>query len=319
MPDQLTATVDVATASVNLKVEAFGASSTAALTAVVERSDDGGATWATVRGGNPLTLIGAPSPSTRFAYLVDTEMPLNTAVRYRASIYGSAGPATSVLPAGPVTVTVADGIAWLKDPARPWADLRVDDCTDTGAPAPCADPLAEPAISLVASGLGAEGYDGDFTLFPILNSARPADVYAYRKDAVTSWTLVSKTLASMTSLNVFYAWGGPILIQLPPVYGWADRYYQPGRVDVSRLGSDLRLPYRLWDVPLTVVNAPVGAAQGTIDNNWCTIDSLYGTYGGLLVTGLTWGDVQAGAAVPPDVTDGYGLGPYGDGPYGDGG
>jgi hypothetical protein len=287
MANLLTATVENQFAHVLLRTEF---SATGSLTATIERSADGGATWTTVRG-TPITLVGPdPVAGNRIGYLYDTEMPLDVAINYRST--DNLGTVTT---AGPVTV-VSSGLAWLKDPARPWANVRIDDCSDTPVPTQCDTPLSEPAVSLVGDGLGTEEYAGDFTLFPILNRPRPADVYAFRKDATTSWRVVSKTLTSMNTLNTFYAWGGPILLQLPPIYGWPDRYYQPAEVVVSRLSNDLRVPYRMWDVPLTVVDAPVGAAQGTCENNWCIIGDTYPTWGDLTATGLTWGDVVEGEA-----------------------
>lgn len=287
MANVLTATVENAFAHVLLRTEF---SATGSLTAVVERSDDGGVTWTEVRG-SPVTLVGPdPGAGNRIGYLYDTEMPLDVAVQYRST--NNLGTVTT---AGPVTV-VSSGFGWLKDPARPWANVRIDDCTDTPVPTMCATPLTEPAVSLIADGLGAEEYAGDFTLFPVLNRPRPADVYAYRKDATTSWRILSKTLTSMDTLNTFYAWGGPIFLQLPPAYGWPDRYYQPAEVVVSRVSNILTVPYRMWDVPLTVVDAPVGAPQGTCENNWCILGTTYATWAALNATGLTWGDVVEGDA-----------------------
>lgn len=307
MANVMTATVETAYAHVRLRMEFTLATN---LTATVERSTDGGVTWQLVRGGNPVDLVGpAPGAGNRIAYLFDTEMPLNTSVLYRAT-----SNVPVVITAGPVTVTETTG-SWLKDPARPWANVRMDDCVGTAVPTKCSTPLSEPAVSLVADGLATEGYEADATLFPILNRARPADVYGYRKDAVTAFRSISKTRASQDTLNVFYAWGGPVFLQLPVVYGWPDRYYQPGRVDVSRVSKDLRIPYRLWEVPLTVVDAPVGAAQGTFQNNWCVIKSIYTTWTDLTSTGFTWGQIMQGQAGPPPV-GGYGYGGYGDGPYG---
>lgn len=287
MANVLTATVENAFAHVLLRTEF---SATGSLTAVVERSDDGGVTWTEVRG-SPVTLVGPdPGAGNRIGYLYDTEMPLDVAVQYRST--NNLGTVTT---AGPVTV-VSSGFGWLKDPARPWANVRIDDCTDTPVPTMCATPLTEPAVSLIADGLGAEEYAGDFTLFPVLNRPRPADVYVHRKDATTSWRILSKTLTSMDTLNTFYAWGGPIFLQLPPAYGWPDRYYQPAEVVVSRVSNILTVPYRMWDVPLTVVDAPVGAPQGTCENNWCILGTTYATWAALNATGLTWGDVVEGDA-----------------------
>ena len=221
---------------------------------------------------------------------------MNTPVRYRST--NNLGTVTT---AGPVTVTTAAGESWLKDPARPWANVRIDLCATTPSDAitlVCDTPAPdEPAAVLVAAGLGDETYAGDFTLFPILNRTRPADVFAYRKDVVTSWRIVSRTLATMNTLLTFYAWGGPILIQVPAAYGWPDRYYQPGDVAVSRLSVALDVPLRLFTVPLTAVDAPVGPVQGTCENNWCGVDAAYATWANLTATGLTWGDIVEGDAV----------------------
>lgn len=307
MANILTATVENAFAHVELRAEFTLPTN---LTVTFERSIDGGVTWQVLRGGLNAQLVGpAPGAGNRIAYLVDTEMPLDVSVLYRAT-----SNVPVVLTAGPVTVSSL-GYGWLKDPARPWANVRLDDCVGTFAPTLCTPGLDEPAVSLVASGLGEESYAGDFELYPILNRPRPADVYAYRKDVATSFTLVSKTLRSMDTLNVFWAWGGPIFLQLPPEYGWPDRYYQPGTVTVSRVSKDLRQPYRLWPVPLVAVDAPVGAAQGTEENNWCLIKDTYPTYADLIATGLTWGQIQEGQAAPAPP-GGYGFGGYGDGPYG---
>jgi hypothetical protein len=302
VPDVLTASPSATWANVLLRTE-FTA--TASQTATVERSSDGGVTWTAVRG-SPITLVGPdPSAGSRIGYVYDSEAPFNTALRYRST--SNLGVVTTD---GPVTVTVAAGVSWLKDPARPWANLRLDECTPTPVPYSCDPPASEPAINLVASGLLDETRAGDFTLFPVLNRPRPADVFAYRKDVVTSWQVVSKTLTSMNSLTTFYAWGGPIFIQLPPEYGWPDRYYQPGDTKTSRLSYDLRQPYRLWDVPLTVVDSPVGAAQGQATNNWCVVDAQYATYAQMAASGLTWSQVVEGAAAPAALS-GYGSGIYG--------
>jgi hypothetical protein len=311
MANILTATANGTYAHVLLRTEF---SATASATATVERSIDGGVTWTAVRGGDPLTLIGpAPAAGNRIGYLYDDEAPLNTSLLYRST--DNLGTVTT---AGPVTIVVAADESWLKDPARPWANVKISRCVQTPVDAACTPAASEPAVVLVRDGLGAEVYAGDFTLFPVLNRPRPADVFAYRKDAVTSWQIASLTLASKYTLDTFWAWGGPVFIQLPPEYGWPDRYYQPGDVEARRLSGILSKPQRLWPTPLTVIDSFPGAAQGEVENNWCAVMAQYPTWGDLTTTGLTWGDVVAGAAVATG-TEGYGLGPYGSGPYGDGG
>lgn len=308
MADVLTATVDNTYAHVLLRTE-FTA--TGSLTAVVERSADGGVTWTAVRG-SPLTLVGpAPGAGSRIAYVYDSEAPFNVAITYRST--NNLGTVTT---AGPVTITVASGVSWMKDPARPWANLKISECVRNPYDVGCTPTPAEPALFLVFSGLGTQTRASDATLFPILNRSRPADVFAYRKDVVTSWQVASVTLTAVNSMVTFYALGGPIFLQLDPAFGWPDRYYQPGDVEEQRLSGDLTQPFRLWPAPLTVIDAPVGAAQGVVQNTWCGLKAGYSTWADLAATGLTWGDVVSGAAESPE---GYGFGPYGFGPYGDGG
>ncbi len=309
MADVLTATADPTFAHVLLRTEFTATGST---TALIERSIDGGVTWVTVRGGDAVQLIGpAPSAGPRIGYLYDTEAPFNVALLYRST--NNLGTVTT---AGPVTIVVADGVSWMKDPARPWANLKISECVKNAFDVTCAPQPVEPAIFLVYSGLGTQTRAADATLFPILNRTRPADVYAKRKDVSTSWQIASVTLTAINSIVTFYAWGGPIFLQLDPTFGWPDRYYQPGNVDEQRMSGDLTQPMRSWPVPITVVDAPVGPAQGTAENNWCVIAATYPTWADLFASGFTWGDVVGGGAV---AADGYGFGPYGDGPYGDGG
>lgn len=281
MANSITAVADAAQSLVTVRVELDGATVTGAL---VERTADGGTTWSAVRSGDVLRLIGPdPGATTRIGYVVDSEMPLNTTLTYRAT----AQPTLLVVSTSSLSVT---GGAWLKDPARPWANVPlrttryVHDCA----------PGAEPLVTLAR--LDSEDYAPDATLMPVLNRSRPGDVYGYRKDASTAFRAVSHTLDSAQTMNIFWAWGGPVLLQLPAAYGWADRYYQPGATLVSRVSRDMSVQDRVWDVPLDTVDAPVGPAQGTAENNWCTVADCYATYTDFAASGLTWGDVVEGDA-----------------------
>jgi len=122
-------------------------------------------------------------------------------------------------------------------------------------------------------------------------------------------------------VEALFAWGGPIQIQTPLVYGLPDIIVQPGDVTEEYLSGvrDQRYPYRLWVAPFTIVDAPLGPKQGTAEANWCELAETFPTYADLIASGYTWGQVASGEATQPPGTDGYGEGMYGDGPYGDGG
>lgn len=162
----------------------------------------------------------------------------------------------------------------------------------------------------------------DAGLFPVLNAERPADVYARRKDITTGALFLSRSLDAITLVYELYTAGGPILFQVPGEYGMAspygitDRYYQPDDLTEGYLSNDQRKPLRLWTVPLTSVDFPVGLPQGTDAANWCVIEDTFPTMADLTATGQTWGDAASGAVTPVPGIGGYGEGLYGDGPYG---
>lgn len=165
-----------------------------------------------------------------------------------------------------------------------------------------------PAVSPIGDTLAWVGYRDkvramDAGLFPVLDRERPVDVYARRKDIVTSCLFLTRSLPAINSVYDLYTPGGPLLFQTPTVYGMdkpygqTDRYFQPGDLNEAYISQDQRKPVRLWSVPLTAVDLPVGLPQGTDDANWCAIEDKYPTYADLTATGLTWGQIAAGGAV----------------------
>lgn len=251
------------------------------------------------------------------AYVTDHEAPLDAAVYY--SVVSDAG---LTMTAGPFTIA-SNGFVWIKDPGRPWADLRLDMCV---APSRSeSDPsctVIENAAAWV--GFGDRERDADAGLFSVLNAELPADVYARRKGITSSILFLTRSLSMITTVYDLFTVGGPVLIQLPTIYGMdapygqRDRYWQPGSLAERLLSQDQRKIYRLWGSPVTEVAVPIGEPQGTDAANWCTIKDTYQTMGDVAASGYTWGQVADGtAATPPASFDGYGGGAYGSGPYGD--
>lgn len=221
----------------------------------------------------------------------DTTAPFGVPLYYRAT--GDQTAAVTTYTAGPLDQA---GQVWLRDPLRPWADLALDFCDvpQSGHVAGCVQPDPE----FVWVGLGEEVWRADAGLFDVLNSETPADVWARRKHADTSISFFTRTLAAADRVYELFTAGGPLLLQLPPEYGWADAFVQPGDATMSRISRDQRRPERRWTVPVTIVDRPLGPAQGTACANWCALADAFPTYGDL-PAGLTFADLAAGEVVCP--------------------
>lgn len=244
----------------------------------------------TVTGPYTLIAVAAPLLAEQAVY-TDTTAPFGVPLYYRAT--GDQSGAVTTYTAGPLDQA---GQVWLRDPLRPWADLALDFCdaAQSGHVPGCAQPDPE----LVWVGVGDETWRADAGLFDVLNAESPADVWARRKHADSSLTFFTRTLAAIDRVYALFTAGGPLLLQLPPEYGVGDRFVQPGDLTMSRISRDQRRPERRWEVPVTVVDRPLGPAQGTACANWCALAEAYPTYGDL-PSGLTLADLAAGDVICP--------------------
>ena len=315
----LTATVLPDEAAVRLDVN-FISVAGSQLSAVVQRhyTRDGLAVTEFVRGGNFILLLGES------ARLYDYEAPLDVPIFYTAIGYPTAdatGPSNAPTQTS-LTVTIpGSGLIWFKDPSRPWANIAVDLCPDDSTPkdSSCA---VQPGVSLVSFGDDVRAADAG--VFDVLNRERPIDIYARRKDVVhNSISFASRTCDAIDDVYALFTAGGPLFIQAPAVYCWPDRYVQPLDLKMDIISRDQRKPWRLWTVPLVVVDqpAPNAPAQGTPCVNWCAIEQIYPTFADLTATGFNWGDVLEGDATVdcPDGPGGETLLGYGEGGYGENG
>lgn len=211
------------------------------------------------------------------------------------------------------------GLVWFKDPLRPWADISLDTCPAGATHTEACGNTDPPIIWGGLSGLTAED---DTNLIPILNAERPADIYARRKWLSGRAVFFTRTLAAIDDVYALFTAGGPIQIQLPAVYGWADAFVQPGDLSWEYGSRDQRRPLRRWEFPFTIVDQPFGPEQGTDCNNWCAIEAAFTTFQDMTNYGGTWLSMLDGNVLCPDTPpelDGFGMGPFGDGPFGDGG
>ena len=287
--------------TISLTVD-FTAAAGTQTTATVERGLAATGPWTMLDTVNLLGQVGT---------YTDTSPPLDTLVWYR----WTGSPGGAVITQGPFTAD-SEGHVLIKDPLRPWANLALSLCASPqGIPVETCSPQ-DPALVWV--GLGDLVYQADANLFDVYNSPVPADIYGRRKRLNSSLRILTKTLAAAQAVEDLFAGGGPLQLQLPPVYGWADAFIQPGDLTEAYRHPDQRRPIRLWSAPFTVVDRPAGPHQGTFFANWCALAEAFPTYADLTASGYTWAQVASGEAAGGEpALDGYGEGFYGDGPYGD--
>jgi hypothetical protein len=278
-------------------------------------AEPGTQTSATIERGlsatGPWVLIGSVDLLGEVGIFYDTTTPLDTNVWYR---WTADTGETEIQ--GPY-IEVSTGTVLVKDPLRPWANIELTFCSS--AQQALAEACAQGGPTLVWAGFEDKVYRSDASLFDVYGARVPADLYGIRKRLDGGMKILSKTLAAKDSVETLYAGGGPIQIQTPAVYGLPDIVVQPGDVTEGYISIDQRRPFRLWEAPFTIVDAPLGPKQGTAEANWCAVAEAFPTYADLTASGFTWGQVASGEATQPPGFDGYGEGLYGDGPYGDGG
>lgn len=144
----LTGTVDAANARVDLFVDYSTETGSQTFATLIRHVGDPDAPGEYVRGLYGTSLLGEQ------AYVSDHEAALDEPIWYEAV----SGPDNVVMLAGPFTIP-SNGYVWLKDPGRPWADLRLDLCASPsradGVDA-CPDPpvITDTFTRTVAAGWG---------------------------------------------------------------------------------------------------------------------------------------------------------------------
>ena len=219
-------------------------------------------------------------------YEVDNTAPLDVNVWYRTV----ANDGTELI-GGPAIIVDGGFAGWLRDPGRPWADLELFVCENP-------DPLCNPPDELAWVGFGDFDRPSDVSFTEILNDEKPAVTWARRKNLATEINLLSRTIAMRDRVYQLFTAGGPLFLQLPDVYGWADDFIQtvPGSsLNEAYRSRDQRRPIRLWNVPVRTVRRPSGPIQGAVCSNWCDVADAFTDYADMTAAGGTWGAIADGS------------------------
>lgn len=190
------------------------------------------------------------------AVFYDTEAPLNTAVYYQAQ----ACSASAFISSNTVIIESGED-GWLKDPLRPYRDIKLDNCSVHSPQCISTD------ANIFFQRLGGETYESASGVFGIVDAARPNVIAQTRKDQTSALTIVSRKLSDITRVRVLLSSGSQNLLQLPTRYGWGIETWGTDYIQVyddtaQRLGGDMGKPYRIWTLPFTAEGAPVDVNSG---------------------------------------------------------
>lgn len=218
------------------------------------------------------------------AVLYDTEAPLNTAVYYQAQACAS-----STLSSNTVVIESGDD-GWLKDPLRPFHDIKLDNCVVHSVQCLSTD------ANIFFQRLETEAYTSNSGVFPIVDAPRPTTVAQTRADQQSLLGVVSRKLSDITRIRELLSPGSPLLLQLPTRYGWGIEtwgtdYLQMYETRASRLGVDMGKPYRNWALPFTASLAPADVNSGSTGGGSIAPPGF--TYADSTATGRTYAQSTA--------------------------
>lgn len=250
----ITATPDSVAAKVTVVID-MGLGTVTAIK--VERKSYG-KPWETLRAGAVYAAVAGK------ATFVDYEVPFDLPVYYRATQVTPAGSLTGTS----ATVTMASvGYTWLKDPAYPTRNMRLDEVT-----------------SLVE-----QSYTSRAGVFAVIDRARPVVVAARRASWAGELALTTATDAQRVQMEDLLSRGQILLLTTPANYGLGAIYVHVGDVTQTRPSGIVTDPTRSWKLPLTSVDRPSAALSVMpVGMRWADVKVKYATWQALTDSDLTW-------------------------------
>lgn len=264
----LTATYDPVLSRIRLSADLLGVT---AARCVFWRSTNNFASYDTVRGGWPVTVSG------QNASLDDYEWTPGVATTYRVQSYTSA----NLTPVATYDVTITQDLdaVWLKVPAAPYLNTRVE-VLDRGE-------------------ITRRSRAG---VFDVVGRSLPVMVGDVASSIAYTLSLITRTTADKTNLDYLFASGEVVYVQLPSTVDYIPGgYFSVG--DTSRVpfgkGGEVA-PLRQWSVPLTQVAAPGPDVIGPV-YTWTSVLADYPTWTALLAQNATWSALLQRTGTPSDV------------------
>lgn len=174
---------------------------------------------------------------------------------------------------------------WLSDPELPAGDIQLDlypadDCTSPAG------------VVFVSNGSDQTASSG--ARFDVIDQRAPSVVTAKRKLPTSTLTVAALAFADRDRLHDLLATGDVLMLRLVAEYGVADRYLDVGDVATNALSPDLRLPYRVLDMPYQQATSPGGPIGGVLGTRFQDLNR-YDTWADFDAANLTSIDLLLGA------------------------
>lgn len=213
-----------------------------------------------VKSGLEIDLVGGK------AVVDDYEAPMDVELTYRMM---QVVPASSADPVVVTGVTLAsNGWSWLKDPAIPSRNVRLDEITN----------------------MEVETYASRAGVFDIIDRSRPVVVAALRRDRTTQLDITTATEAQRQAVELILSSGQVLLLSTPIAYAWGNEYVHIGDVTESRVGVADE-PTRRWVMPITVVDRPIALSYQPATMTWADVVGDWPTWSDLTAEVDTWQDL----------------------------
>lgn len=196
----------------------------------------------------------------------DYEAEMDQVLTYRVMQVAPDGNADPIVVTG---ISLASmGWSWLKDPAIPSRNVRLDEVTN----------------------IEVETYASRAGIFDVIDRARPVVVAALRRDKSTQLDVTTATEAQRQAMELILSTGQILLLSTPAIFAWGNEYVHVGDVTESRVGVADE-PTRRWALPITVVDRPIALSYQPAAMTWADVVSDWVTWSDLIDSVDTWQDL----------------------------
>ena len=189
--------------------------------------------------------------------------------------------------ATPVTLVSDDG-GWLHTPEVPAGAIRLDLLPSSD----CEVDVEQGGVLFLSH--PAESFASTGARFDVIDQALPSVVTGRRKAPTATLTIASLSFADRDAVAAELATGAVLMLRLPPEFGISDRYLDVGDTGTAALVDDLRVPYRVHDLPYAQAPTPAAPTAGVLGTRFADLDR-YETWADFDPANLTTTDVLLGA------------------------